>query len=469
MSLQSEVQSIGADTNVFSLQPKMSWREGFLLAIGGPVLVLTAVGPIAAAIGSASIIAWVITVVIGVIQTLIYADYVLMYPEKSGGFAVVATEVYKKYFPKRTLIGPIISWGYWLGWSPVLSINLLIIGMYLQKLLLPGFSPILIGGILMAIQGILALYGIKFGAKTQLLLGVFAVVPLLALGFAPFFTGQINYANVIPFRPISGSWLGLGFIVLFLGNAFSAAWCDYATETAAVYTPEYKNPAKDTPKAIISSGIVSIIVYAVVPFTLLGVLGLTTISQDPYVALVTAAQMVFGKGGSWIVALMLIAALLLSANTALYGSSRTLYQMAIDGTSIKQFGKLNKHNEPYVAIIFNILLNIGLMFVGTPIFILVASSVGYLANVPIVQFSYYYLRKKEPHRPRGFRIPDFFKYVALGLMVWNGLIVVAGSYSYGWVNFLVGFVIFMSAIPLYYYRKYAQDKKSRKSPVKTAV
>lgn len=458
MSLKSEMQSTGTD--VCGLQPKMSWREGFLLAIGGPVLVMTAIGPIAAATGSASIIAWVVTVIIGVIQTIIYADYTLMYPEKCGGFAVCATEVYKKYFPKRTLIGPIISWGYWLGWSPVLSINLLIIGMYLQKLLLPGYSPILIGGILMAIQGILALYGVKTGAKTQLLLGLFAVVPLLALGIVPFFTGQINYANVVPFRPVSGSWLSLGFIVLFLGNSFSAAWCDYATETAAVYTAEYKNPAKDTPKAILYSGLVSLAVYAVVPFSLLGVLGLSTISQDPYVALVTAAQMIFGTGGSWIVAIMLIAALLLSANTALYGSSRTLYQMAIDGTNIKQFGKLNKHNEPSVAIIFSIVLNIGLMFIGTPIFILVASSVGYLSIVPFVLFSYYYSRKKDPNRPRGFKIPDFFKYVALILMAWNVLIVVAGSYFYGLANFLVGFVIFMSAIPLYYYRMKVQNKKS---------
>ena len=445
--------------DVCTLQPKMSWKEGYLLAIGGPVLVLTAIGPLAAAMGSASIVAWVVTVIIGVIQTLIYADYCLMYPDKCGGFAVCATEVYKKYFPKRTLIGPIISWGYWLGWSPVLAINLLIIGMYLQKLVLPGVNPILIGGVLMIIQGALASFGVKMGSKAQLLLGIFAVVPLLAMGIVPLITGQINWANIFPLQPISGSWFGFGFIVLFLGNSFSAAWCDYATETAAVYTAEYKDPVKDTPKAIISSGITSILVYTFLPISLLGVLGLTRISQDPYVALVTAAQMMFGTAGSWIVAVMLICALLMSANTALYGCSRTLYQMAVDGTCIKQFGKLNKYNEPYIAIIFNILLNLGLMFTGTPIFILVASSVGYLGIVPIVQFSYYWLRKKEPDRVRTFPIPGYFMYVALVLMVWNFTIVIAGSYFYGLVNFLTGITIFLTSIPLYYYRVKVQDKQ----------
>lgn len=437
---------------------KMTWKEGFLLALGGPVLVLTAVGPVAAATGSASIIIWSLTVLIGFLQTLIYADYTLMFKDKSGGFAVCASDVYKKYFPKSYLIRPIISWGYWLGWAPVLAINLLIIGMYIQKLLLPGANPIIIGGILMILQGILASYGIKFGSKAQLMLGIFAVLPLLAIAFVPLLTGRINYANIFPLKPISGGWFQLAFVVLFMGNAFSAAWCDYATETATVYTGEYKNPETDTPKAVVSAGIVNILVYMVMPFSLLGVLGLKTISQDPYVALVTAAQMIFGKGGSWVVAFMLISALLLAANTALYGCSRTLYQMAIDGTIIKQFGKLNKHNEPIVAIVFNICLNLALMCTGTPMFILVASSVGYLGVVPIVQFSYYYLRKVEPNRPRPFAIPDAFKYLALVFVVWNTFVTLAGCYSYGLLNFLTGALIFSICLPLYYYRKIVQDK-----------
>lgn len=439
-----------------SLERKMDWKEGFLLALGGPVLVLTAVGPIAAAMGSASILVWILTVVIGVIQTIIYADFCLMFPNKSGGFAVVASEIWEKY-AKTKWIGVIISWGYWFGWSPVLAINLVIIGMYLNKLVLPGVSPLLIGGTLMVIQGILATFGIKVGARTQLALGVFAVVPLLAISIVPWFTGQIVFSNIWPIKPLSGHW-EWAIVPLFLANAFAAAWCDYATETATVYTAEYKNPAKDTPKATFYSGAASILIYTLVPTALLGVLGLQAISDDPYVALVTAAQMLFGTAGSWIVAAMLISALLLSANTALYGCSRTLYQMALDGMTIKQFGKLNRFNEPGIAIAFNIALNIGLMFAGTPMFILVASSIGYLANVPIVQLGYFVLRSREPGRKRLFHIPDFFKYVALILVVWNIALVVFGSVSYGMKNFLVGMAIFLSCVPLYLIRHKIQNR-----------
>lgn len=441
-----------------SLERKMSWKEGYLLAIGGCVLVLTSLGPIAAALGPISIIVWLLTTFIGFTQTLIYADYTLMFKEKTGGVAVCAAEVYKKYFPKTPIMGPIISWGYWLGWSPVISINLLIIGMYLQKLLLPGVSPILIGGIIMILQGTVASYGIKFGAKTQILLGVFAIVPMLALGIVPFFTGQINYANLWPMQPITGSWISLAFVMLFLGNCFSAAWCSYATETATVYTGEFKNPDKDTPKAVILAGITNILIYSILPLSLLGLLGLHTISQDPYIAFVTAAEMLFGTSGSWVVALMLIAALLLSVNTALYGSSRTLYQMALDGDTIKQFAKLNKHNEPIVAIIFNIVLNLALMFTGTPMFILVASSVGYIGVVPLVLFSYYVVRTKEPNRKRPFKLANWVKYCALLLAAFNLVIMVGGGYSYGLKNVLTGAVIYAVCIPLYYYRRIVQNK-----------
>jgi len=41
-----------------------------------------------------------------------------MFPEKSGGLAIYANEGWRKY---TTLIGPVATFGYWIGWSVVLS------------------------------------------------------------------------------------------------------------------------------------------------------------------------------------------------------------------------------------------------------------------------------------------------------------------------------------------------------------
>ena len=48
-----------------------------------------------------------------------------MFPEKSGGLALYAHEAWRKY---TTLVGPIATFGYWIGWSVVLSVNGLFIG-----------------------------------------------------------------------------------------------------------------------------------------------------------------------------------------------------------------------------------------------------------------------------------------------------------------------------------------------------
>ena len=41
-----------------------------------------------------------------------------MFPHKSGGFPIYANEGWRKY---TTLIGPVATFGYWIGWSVVLS------------------------------------------------------------------------------------------------------------------------------------------------------------------------------------------------------------------------------------------------------------------------------------------------------------------------------------------------------------
>ena len=39
-----------------------------------------------------------------------------MFPEKSGGLSMYANEGWRKY---TTLVGPIATFGYWIGWSVV--------------------------------------------------------------------------------------------------------------------------------------------------------------------------------------------------------------------------------------------------------------------------------------------------------------------------------------------------------------
>jgi amino acid transporter len=70
-----------------------------------------------------------------------------------------------------------------------------------------------------------------------------------------------------------GSWNGYG-LVLLMGAMFGAGWSTYGFETAVCYTREFRDPARDTPRAIIASGVLCILVFALVPLAFQASLGL---------------------------------------------------------------------------------------------------------------------------------------------------------------------------------------------------
>jgi small conductance mechanosensitive channel len=125
-----------------------------------------------------------------------------MFPEKSGGLALYAHEAWRKY---TTLVGPIATFGYWIGWSVVLSVNGLFIGSIIQSTWFSG-EP---GGSYLADDGYFSVLGLTqfglpaaiaivlilgvwlfniFGARVGVLFGYGAGVLLMV--FRPFRVGQ---------------------------------------------------------------------------------------------------------------------------------------------------------------------------------------------------------------------------------------------------------------------------------------
>jgi hypothetical protein len=66
-----------------------------------------------------SLILWGISASIGLMQNWIYSETAAMFPDKPGGISLYAYEGWRRYF---SLFGPIAAFGYWIGWSVVLSI-----------------------------------------------------------------------------------------------------------------------------------------------------------------------------------------------------------------------------------------------------------------------------------------------------------------------------------------------------------
>src|SRR5258708_3372973 len=123
------------------LAKRLRWWDGFILALAVPIYLFPDLGASAVQLGVVATIAvWLLSVVMGALQTNLYVELALMFPHKSGSLPSYAREAYDRYTP---LVGPLVAWGYWMGWCVVLSINGLLVGSYLRAAFFPGADPVL--------------------------------------------------------------------------------------------------------------------------------------------------------------------------------------------------------------------------------------------------------------------------------------------------------------------------------------
>jgi len=118
---------------------------------------------------------------------------------------------------------------------------------------------------------------------------------------------------------------------------------------------------------------------------------------DPKTIFVTFSGKVFGGTGgnllNWLIALMLIVALALSALNAIMGCARSLHQMSVDGQFPRFFQKINKNGVPDRAMFFNVICSLVVILAGGAVEIYSFSNVGYTFSFLPVLVGYYLLRK----------------------------------------------------------------------------
>jgi amino acid transporter len=103
------------------LLKSLRWYDGFVIALANPGFLLSSLGYSVGDLGGwGAALLWGISAIVAVFINTLYAELAAMFPEKSGGLALYAHEAWRKY---STLIGPIATFGYWIGWSVVLAIN----------------------------------------------------------------------------------------------------------------------------------------------------------------------------------------------------------------------------------------------------------------------------------------------------------------------------------------------------------
>jgi amino acid transporter len=468
------------------LLKKLNWYDGFVICLANPGFLLGSLGNSVLDMGGwGAMLVWGITAAIIFPVTVIYSELAAMFPRKSGGVSIYANEGWRKY---TTIVGPIATFGYWIGWSVVLSFLGIFTGSIIQaawfngepygtnafggKEIDPGYFTV--GSVHVGLQHLIAIgliiavwifnvFGTRLAISFAYLAGLLLMVPLFSFTVLPFLNGSFHSSNLT--YKLNDPGLAWGGWQIALVWIWLMIWST-APEAAATFTPEYKDTVRDSRKALLSSAAFILLINTWVPVALTGGAGEKIVGGSLYVS---ALQAIAGKGATNFFVVVICASFILSMNTATADGSRALYGISKDGLTIKELGRLNRFNVPGNAMTLDMVVNIlFVFFVGNIFGILAASNIGYVfANIAAIS-AFVLLRRDRPEWPRPVKLASYWVPVAVVL---TALFIVfevvgvgwfqtaAGGYGRGAQVKIIGFGVLAISFLLFLFRRIVQDKE----------
>ena len=490
--MASQAAQVG-DLPAPELHRQLDWKGAFWASSGVPAGVLLTMGGIATVIGQPSWVIWIASIFMGFVQSFVYAEIAGLYPNKSGGASIYGAAA---WLPYGKFIAPISVWCNWLAWSPVLALGTSLAAGYVMASLFPADAAIrtwqlqlfdlglirqgltlrvnlvsLIGAAFLLLTFTLQHHGAARAANFQKIMGLLCMLPLLLVGLVPLLTGDLPRDHLFPLLPMLrdaaghvgfGSWNTAGLTIL-AGAMFGAGWSTYGFETAVCYTREFRDPAKDTAKAIFAAGLLCIAIFTLVPLAFQASLGLEGM-LDPAIydgsGVAQALARIVGGGaliGNLLI-VMLVLALLLIVMTSMMGSSRTLYQASVDGWLPRYLSRVNQHGAPTAAMWTDLGFNLILLLASDYFAVLMISNVCYFI------FNFLNLQAGWIHRidrgswERPFRCPTWLLALAAGFGFLNMVFMGAGADVWGAGTLRNGLIAAALIIPVFLFRHYVQDK-----------
>jgi len=466
----------------YTLIRSITWKDAFWLSSGTPLATFLVLGGVAAVAGKASWAVFIASVLIGFSQCLTYAEIAGIFPNKSGGASVYGAMAWIRY---NQFVAPLSTWCNWFAWSPVLSVISGLAGTYVVRLfpadswvqtwqitlldlgwLMAGLTLRISMTWVFAILSILLIFTIQhFGvvnaARVQKGLSAIALVVVFGIALIPMLTGRVLMENLLPVAPPNGAWDSTGWSLIFTAMFF-AAYTTYAFETSVCYVSEFKEPKKDTIKAVLAAGLVCLAAFTIQPLAFQGFLGEKVtepgIMDGSGVAAAMAAMVGSGRGVYYTAYFCFLFVVVISLMSAMAGSSRTIYQASKDGWFPKYLSRCNRHGAPTAAMWTDLGFNIILMMLSNYFFILLASNVCYIIFIFLNLQSGWIHRMDSGHVFRPFKAPTWLIAFNSLLGYLNIVFIGFAAHVVGKGPILSGFFWASLIIPVFLYRHYITDK-----------
>jgi amino acid transporter len=456
----------------------LRWYDGFVIALANPGFLLGSLGYSVGDLGGwGAALLWGISAAVAVLINNIYTELATMFPQKSGGLALYAHEAWRKY---TTLVGPIATFGYWIGWSVVLSVNGLFTGQIIQGAWFPGepigspygegyFStgPVEFGlpqciaiGLILAVW-LFNVFGVRIGVFFGYAAGLLLMVPLFVMSILPFLNGSFDSANL--HYTIDGH-TGIAGPMLAIVWLWLMCWSAWGVDVCATFAPEYKDTVRDTRRALRSAAVFSMTIYILLPIAFVG--GGTEKLVGGYAYVDAMNKIVGSTTATDFFVVCLIAAFVITMNTATADGGRALYGISRDGMTVKELSRLNRFNVPGIGMTVDMIVNIlFILFIGNIFGILAASNLGYVLAHMFALSGFVLLRRDRPLWPRPIRLSSYWVPIAGLLSVWCLVLTIIG---FGWFQYaaggyggtkekIIGVGVLALSIVLFLFRRIVQD------------
>ena len=307
------------------------------MVVGAGIFVLP--GRIAAELGSAAILAYLICSVAVALIFLCFAEVGSRITRSGGAYAYIE----EAFGPCAGFIASILLWFGYLALADAAITVAMVEAMTIAFPVLGESIPraVFIIALFMFLT-VVNIRGVKAGVRLYVFNTLAKLIPLLLLLVAGLFA--INIENLaIPEWP-SAQQIGAGAIVLFF--AFTGA------EGALNASGEIKNPSKTVPMGLLIGIGGLLALYVGLQTVAQGVLG-PELANNTEAPLAAVAVEVFGGWGGKMLLVGVIISIYGAISGDMLGAPRVIFASSLDDNLPKVLSKVHpKYRTPYVAVIF---------------------------------------------------------------------------------------------------------------------
>uniref|UniRef100_UPI003D7F5191 APC family permease n=1 Tax=Pedobacter sp. TaxID=1411316 RepID=UPI003D7F5191 len=346
------------------------------------------------------LLTWVLGGAVSLIGALCYAELTTAFPHTGGDYHFL-----QRAYGKRLAF--LFAWARLsIIQTGSIAIIAFIFGDYFTEIYSLGeFSSVIYAALLIVVLTAINMAGIKFGTGAQKLFTlteVAGVLLLVAAGlfFAPAHVEGASAAASTANAPQNAMGLAMVFVLLTFGG-----WNE-----GAYISAELKNGTGSIVKALIGSILIITLCYLLVNFAFINALGHQAMAQSNAVG-VDLMNLVWGSTGVWVISVLVVISTLTSVNATIFTGARTNYALGQDFKVFSFLGKWNgRASGPLNAFLVQGCISLALVSLGLLTRTGFQTIIEYTAPIfwlffLLVGIALFVLRKKEPLRPRPFKVP----------------------------------------------------------------